>query len=70
MFSSRCWGDEVPGMGNITGERFRSQANATGSGVASSFLATVSSISEARLQLPRGPQGINAMPFASQYSTT
>lgn len=28
MFSSRCWGEDVPGMGNMTGERASSQAMA------------------------------------------
>src|SRR5918996_1087724 len=72
MFSSRCSSEDVPGIGQTTGERLRSQASATWAGVASWARASSSSGPPGRASEPTasGLQGRNAMPSRSQASRT
>jgi hypothetical protein len=59
MFSSRCFTEDVPGMGSITGERCRSHASESCAVVAPCFFAAASSGPPARASLPAatGNQG-------------
>src|SRR5690606_15905187 len=67
-FSSRCLTLDVPGMGSITGLRFKAHASAIWLGVASCFLATSSSTDPglARLPAASGNHGMNPIPSFSQ----
>src|SRR5262249_45435325 len=65
-FSSRCSIEEVPGMGNVTGDRFSSQARAICFGVLRWFCAILSSSIPPTLPDPSGNHGMNAIPLRSQ----
>src|SRR5260370_2241596 len=69
-FCSRCSIEEVPGIGSMMGDRRRSQASATCMGLALCACAIWLSTSPAILPAPSGNQGIKAIPWRSQYSTT
>src|SRR6184192_4769475 len=71
-FSSRCAIDDVPGIGNITGDRSRSQASATWTTLAPRALAALSSALSGFNPLPPpiGNHGINPRLFFSQYTRT
>src|SRR5215469_2618157 len=68
MFSSRCSMEEVPGIGSITGERWRSQARESWETVALWRLAAASSLPPGWASLPAatGNQGMKAILCFSQ----
>ena len=66
MFSSRCLTDDVPGMGSVTFERFRTHASATCSGVASNCFAAFSKAWCAKRCCAMGAQGMKPILFRSQ----
>jgi hypothetical protein len=61
MFSSRCFTCDVPGMGSITGERWRSHAMESCAGVALWRLASSASVCE------KGWSGLSSLPPAIGY---
>src|SRR5579864_1711094 len=69
-FCSRCSTEDVPGIGNMIGDRRNSQARAMCVGLALCAFAIRLRTSPATLPAPSGNQGMKAIRLRWQYSTT